>query len=78
MLIEQHVQSFAFADSEHDVIMVGAELLKQRGISTAKVTMTGKEPGVNHYGEPIRIMYADVIEIRAAPVNMDWTYNIYS
>ena len=75
MFIEQHVRSFAFVKSERDIAEAGRNLLNLRGVITP-IIMTGKEPGVNNYGEPNRIMYADVFEIRAAEIRPDWTYNI--
>ena len=75
MLKEQYVRRFAFVEREKDVASAGRLLLNLRGVA-APITMTGKETGVNHYGEPNCIMYADVFEILAAEIRMDWTYNV--
>ena len=74
MLIDQHVKSFAFAENESDVFSVGLGLLALRGVASSAVKTTGTNPGLNAYTEPNRIMYADVIEIRAAKAQVGMTY----
>ena len=74
MLIEQHVKSYRFVENELDVIATGIDLLKLRGVALSAVEATGTSPGLNAYTEPNRIMYADVIEIRAAKVQAGVTY----
>lgn len=75
MLIEQHVCKYAFTKHESNVLDAGSRLLKEHaGILPDEVTMTGREPGTNKYGEANMIMYADVFEIRAAEAQTGMTY----
>lgn len=75
MLIEQHVKSYRFVENESDVVAAGIDLLKLcSSVALSTVKTTGTSPGLNAYGEPNRIMYADVIEIRAARVRTGLTY----